>query len=206
MSYLRKIEYTIVPEESFKIIRNCSGCGCKTTYHNTNSFRINANGNKIDVWLIYQCIKCKHTNNLTVYERCRPESMKKEEYEEYLRNSSKLAFEYGTDSQFFTRNRVEVDWPNIKYIINRKNDMLVETDQSFHKGDLLVVSNSYALKVRTDKVVSEILNITRSGIKGLEKAGFIVVSEEKQEHKINIEIKRELLIDNLQYKYHLFRL
>lgn len=193
MSYLRKIEYTIIPEESFEIIRNCSGCGCKTTFHNTNSFRVNANGNKIDVWLIYQCTKCKHTNNLTVYERCKPESMAKEEYEEYLRNSSKLAFGYGTDSQFFARNRVEVDWSNIKYIINRKNDMLVETDQFFHEGDLLVVNNSYALKVRTDKVVSEILNITRSGVKGLEKAGIIVVSEEKQEHKINIEIKGELL-------------
>ena len=193
MSYLRKIEYTIIPEESFKIIRNCSGCGCKTTFHNTNSFRVNANGNKIDVWLIYQCTKCKHTYNLTVYERCRPESMAKEEYEEYLRNSIKLAFGYGTDSQFFARNRVEVDWSNIKYVISRKNDMLVETDQFFHEGDLLVVNNSYALKVRTDKVVSEILNITRSGVKGLEKAGIIVVSDEKQEHKINIEIKGELL-------------
>lgn len=192
MSYLRKIEYTIIPEESFKIIRNCSGCGCKTAFYNTNNFRVNANGNKIDVWLIYQCTKCKHTNNLTVYKRCRPESLVKEEYEGYLTNSSKLAFGYGTDSQFFARNRVEVDWSNINYIINRKNGMLVETNQFFHEGDLIVVNNIYVLKVRTDKVVSEILNLTRSGVKGLEKSGIIVVSEEKQEHKIYIEIKGEL--------------
>lgn len=44
MSYLRKLEYTVIPEESFHIIRNCSGCGCKTVFHNTNSFRVNANG------------------------------------------------------------------------------------------------------------------------------------------------------------------
>lgn len=198
MSYLRKIEYIIIPEESFKIVRNCSGCGCKTVFHNTNNFRVNANGKKIDVWLIYQCIKCKHTKNLTVYKRCRPESLVKEEYEGYLRNSSKLAFRYGTDSQFFGRNRVEVDWSNIKYIINRKNDMLVDTDQFFHEGDLLVVNNSHALKVRTDKVVSEILNLTRSVGKGLEKSGIIVVSEEKQEHKIYIEIKGELHRDRLK--------
>lgn len=191
MSYLRKIEYAIIPEESFNILRNCSGCGCKAVFRNTNCFRVNANGNKVDVWLIYQCIKCKHTNNLTVYERCRPESILKQEYEGYLSNSSKLAFEYGTNKQFFAQNRVEVDWPNIKYIINRKNCMLTGDDQSFRKGDLLVVSNSYALKIRTDKVISEILNLTRSEVKGLEKSGIIVVTEEKQEHKIVIRIEGE---------------
>lgn len=195
MSYLREIEYSIIPEESFQILRNCSGCGCKTAFYNTNSFRVNANGNKIDVWLIYQCLKCKHTYNLTVYERCRPESLRKKEYEGYLKNSSKLAFEYGTDSQFFSRNRAEVDWSNISYMINRKNDILIETDHFFHQGDLLIVSNKYILKVRTDKVVSEILNVTRSGVKGLEKAGMIVVSEEKQKHKIYIEIKGDLYSD-----------
>lgn len=197
MSYLRKIEYTIIPEDSFKILRNCSGCGCKTTFRNTNCFRVNANGNKIDVWLIYQCIKCKHTSNLTVYERYRPESISKEEYEGYLSNCYELAFEYGTDSRFFARNRAEVDWLHINYIINGLNGMSVEIDQFFHEGDLLVVSNSYALKIRTDKVVSEILNLTRSGVKRLEKLGVIVVTEEKQEHKIIIEIKGELYINTI---------
>lgn len=191
MSYLKKIEYTIIPEESFEILRNCSGCGCKTTFRNTNCFRVNANGNKIDVWLIYQCIKCKHTYNLTVYERCRPESILKEEYEGYLRNSSKLSLKYGTNSQFFARNRVEVDWSNIKYRINRQKGIPVGAEQFFYEGDLLVVYNSHALKIRTDKVVSEILNLTRSGVKMLEKSGIIIVTEDKQEHKIMIEIKGE---------------
>lgn len=188
MSYLRKIEYTIMPEESFKVLRNCSGCGCKAVFHNTNCFCVNANGNKIDVWLIYQCVKCKHTNNLTIYERCRPESISQQEYEAFLSNSSKLAFKYGTDSQFFARNKAEVDWSDIKYIIKRQKGMMSGNDEPLQKGDLLVVSNGYALKIRTDKVVSEVLNLTRSKVKGLEKSGAISVTEEKQEHKINIKI------------------
>lgn len=195
MSYLRKMEYTITPAESFKILRNCSGCGCKTVFHNTNCFRVNANGNKIDVWLIYQCVKCKHTNNLTVYERCRTESILKEEYEGYLSNCSRLALKYGTNSHFFARNKVEVDWSNIKYIINEQDDMLVGTDQFFHEGDLLVVHNKYALKIRTDKVLSEILNLNRPRVKRLERSGIIIVTEEKQEHKIIIEIKGNLNSD-----------
>lgn len=191
MSYLRKIEYTIKPEESFEILRNCSGCGCKTAFHNTNCFRVNANGNKIDVWLIYQCRKCKHTNNLTVYERCRPEAVLQEEYDGFLSNSSHLALEYGTDSQFFSRNRAEVDWSNIKYRIDGHNE-------TFDEGDLISVSNIHALKIRTDKVLSEILGVTRAVVKRLEKSGIIRVIEEKQEHRISIEIKGDLNCESIE--------
>mgnify|MGYP000204356321 CR=1 FL=1 len=31
MGYLRKIEYKIMQKDSYKIIHNCSGCGCKAT-------------------------------------------------------------------------------------------------------------------------------------------------------------------------------
>ncbi len=188
MSYLRKIEYTIIPEESFKILRNCSGCGCKSTFHNTNCFRVNANGNRIDVWLIYQCTRCKHTNNLTVYERCRPESILQQEYEQFLSNSSELALKYGTDSQFFARNKAEVDWSNIKYTIKEQNAI----KESFKKGDLLEINNIYALKIRTDKLICEVLNITRSKIKELEKVGIISITEEKLLHKINISINESI--------------
>lgn len=106
MSYLRKFKYTIVPAESFKIIKNCSGCGCKLVVHNTNCFRVNANGNRIDLWLIYQCVKCKHTNNLIVYKRQRAKPIWQEEYGESLINSIELAFKYGTDSRSFVQNNI----------------------------------------------------------------------------------------------------
>ncbi len=192
MSYLRKIEYRVIPEESFEILRNCAGCGCKATFHNTNSFRVNANGNKVDVWLIYQCVRCKHTSNLTIYERRSPKSILQDEYEKFLSNSKELAFEYGTNSQFFARNRVEVDWSHIKYAFKRETSLMDGNEQLFHKGDLLVISNSYLLKIRSDKIVSEILNVTRSKMKEMERLGIINVTEKKQEHKIIIKLDREL--------------
>ena len=44
-SYIRKIEYRIIPDKSLDIIYACSGCGCKTSFQNTNRFRVNANLN-----------------------------------------------------------------------------------------------------------------------------------------------------------------
>ena len=44
-------------------------------------FRVNANGNILDIWLIYQCVECKHTLNLAIYERKKASSITKEEYQ-----------------------------------------------------------------------------------------------------------------------------
>lgn len=188
MSYVRKMEYTIIPEESFQILRNCSGCGGKAVFHNTNCFRVNANGNKVDVWLIYQCSKCKHTNNLTVYERQRPESIAKQEYEKYQSNSNELAFAYGTNKHFFARNKAEVDWANVRYRIESQGENINETHPILYQGDLLVVNNPYALKIRTEKILSELWNLSRAQVKGLMDTGVIDVSEEKTQHRIMIEI------------------
>ncbi len=74
---------------------------------NTGRFRVNANGNKVDIWLIYQCARCKHSLNLTVYERRKPNRIPQEEYRRFLENDEDLALQYGNDKAFLKRNRVE---------------------------------------------------------------------------------------------------
>ena len=90
MSYLKKIEYEIILKDSFWVIRSCPKCGRKTHFKNTKKFRINANGNKLDVWLIYQCAECKHPLNLSIYERQKASSIPKEEYQRFWTMMSNL--------------------------------------------------------------------------------------------------------------------
>lgn len=105
MCYLNKIEYEIVLNDSFSVIRGCAKCGVKTRFINTKKFRVNANGNKLDVWLIYQCENCKYTLNLTIYERQKVSAISKEEYRSFLSNDEQLAEMYGKNMQFFRKNR-----------------------------------------------------------------------------------------------------
>lgn len=95
MSYLKKIEYEIVLKDSFWGIRNCPKCGRKTYFKNTKKFRVNANGNKLDVWLIYQCEECMHTLNISIYERQKVFSISKEEYQCFLNNDEHFAEMHG---------------------------------------------------------------------------------------------------------------
>ena len=90
MSYTNQREY--------KIIHKCARCGRKMTFISTRRFRVNANKNKLDIWLIYQCKKCRHTLNIPIYERTAPQKIPKELYEGFLANDEELAIQYGSDA------------------------------------------------------------------------------------------------------------
>ncbi len=177
MSYQKTHEYEITPEESYSIIRNCSICGCKSVFVNTNNFRVNANGNRIDVWLIYQCSKCKHTYNLTIHERLKVDQFSSDHFRSLMNNEKELAKKYGTDKSFFVKNKAETDWNSVKYqIVNIKTRQLA-ADESilFHSGDIIQIDNPCGLKVRNDKIIAELFHITRNTAKQLEETGHIKI-------------------------------
>ncbi|WP_406241808.1 DUF1062 domain-containing protein [Tissierella carlieri] len=186
MGYLRKIEYKIIQKDSYKIIRNCSGCGCKATYINTRKFRVNANGKYLDIWLIYQCEKCKHTYNLSIYERIKVTDISKIEYNKFLMNDLQFALDRGKNKQLFLKNKADIDWESVDYYI-------IGDDMEFKQGDYITVCNSQQLKIRIDKLVANILHISRSKVKSLEKDGTIEIVYNYFEGMIEILIKGEFI-------------
>lgn len=108
MSYQKKNRYGKEPSPSYKIRRNCSGCGKKAVYYNTECFRVNANGGLVDVWLIYQCGKCRHTYNLSIYERTPVGKIPADDYIKFMENDSALAGRMGRDKSLFRKNRAEI--------------------------------------------------------------------------------------------------
>lgn len=97
-----------VRHKTIHVFHGCGGCGQKREFINSGRFRVNANGNKISVWLIYRCKKCKHTWNLTIYERVRPDKIPSELYELFLENDENTAYQYGNDMEFLKKNKAEL--------------------------------------------------------------------------------------------------
>ncbi len=95
-------------ERNLTVLHRCGGCGKKQPFVNSGRFRVNANGNRVDVWLIFRCAKCKHSWNLTIYERKSPGRIPPEEYEKFLDNDRELAQRYGSDPAFLRRNGGEI--------------------------------------------------------------------------------------------------
>lgn len=182
INHLKLNIYEIVPTETYKIVRNCSGCGCKSIYYNTNKFRVNSNGNKIDIWLIYQCIQCKHTYNLSIYERVKIDQIPVDEYSRFLSNDSDIALKYGLDKSIMTKNKVMINWKDISYDIKSKT-----TNTNIMEYTMLI-KNSYGLNIRIDKIISEILNVSRSKIKEMIKDGYIVFEQYPLKYITKVEI------------------
>lgn len=159
--------YEIVPEDCIKLLRNCSGCGCEKRFVTTGKFRVNANGSRLDVWLVYQCEKCRHTYNIAIYERVNKAIIPPGEYEGFLSNDEELALKYGMDRLLMERNRAKIDDRELKYRIVRT--------QTEGEEDALLIKNPYNIKVREDKLLAEILGLPRNQVKKLLEKGELTV-------------------------------
>lgn len=150
--------YEIIPEDTYGIIRNCGKCSCKRIYHTTGKFRVNANGNHLDVWLIYQCEKCKHTYNLPIYERVNKSTIDPKAYALFLCNDQTLAFQIGNDRQLLERNHCVIDQENSAYTLKQVGEGI---------ENKVIITNPYGMKVRMEKLLCQLFDISRSQLKKL---------------------------------------
>ncbi|WP_299620989.1 DUF1062 domain-containing protein [Pelagibius sp.] len=61
--------WTITPQSEPRPWLTCSRCGGPRPFRSSGKFRLNANGKRLDAWLIYCCAVCDQTWNRPVLER-----------------------------------------------------------------------------------------------------------------------------------------
>ena len=93
----------------YRIIYRCGRCRKKMPFFSTRKFRINANKNKLDIWLIYQCSKCRHTLNIPLFERISPQKIPSNLYALFLDNDEDLATKYASDRAFLKSKHFQVE-------------------------------------------------------------------------------------------------
>ena len=69
MSSTLSVRWTIAPAIAPRPLINCNRCGGLRPYQCSGKFRVNANGKRIDVWLIYRCTACENSWNFGIFER-----------------------------------------------------------------------------------------------------------------------------------------
>ncbi|MCT4544938.1 MAG: DUF1062 domain-containing protein [Vallitalea sp.] len=189
MSYQQIVKWEIIPLTLPMVKKNCCKCGNNSLFINSNKFRVNANKNKLDIWLIYQCEKCKSTWNMSIYERINYKDIDPTIYKLFLNNDIELAKQYGFDIAIHNKNKVNIDYENIEYeIIGEKIDIL---EENFNKKIILDITCKYPFGLRVDKVLSKKLGVSREKIKKLHKNSLIYGDCKKDllREKINNNIK-----------------
>jgi hypothetical protein len=175
--------WRLIPSSQPIVIRNCPKCGNHGEYESTGNFRVNANQNHIDVWLIYQCNKCKSTWNMEIISRISSSVIDKELYIKYQKNDQELARHYAFDVAAHSRNKSVLCYANINYDIIGDHISLAQLQESI-QIELLC---DYSLDVRLDKILSKQLGTSRELIKKLGCNGNIISTGVKDITKAKIK-------------------
>jgi hypothetical protein len=63
------VTWHVAPLSPPQALRHCSTCGTPRPFRCSGKVRLNANGRRLDAWLIYKCSACDRTWNLPLLDR-----------------------------------------------------------------------------------------------------------------------------------------
>jgi len=112
-----KATWRVVPANTPGIIRHCSKCNRKSEYYCSEKFRVNANGARVDIWLIYKCHKCDSTCKLAIYKGVSPHDLPAGLFDLFIDNDKALAWQYAFDKHFLKQNACVVDYAGVEYSV-----------------------------------------------------------------------------------------
>lgn len=162
--------WKVIPSGQPTVIKSCSKCGAHSEFESSGNFRINANQSLLDIWLIYQCNKCKSTWNMEIFSRIRPKELAKDFYLKFEKNDPELARQYAFDTSVHSRNKARLCYSNIPFDIIGESFSINEL-----KEDISIkITCEYPLDFRLDKILSGKLCLSREKIKKLGQSGQIV--------------------------------
>lgn len=163
------VDWEVIPLELPTVSKNCSRCKTKRRFYCSEKFRINANRQYLDVWLIYRCMKCDFTWNLPIYERYAVQDIDSDLYEAMKANDRAVAWRYAFDLERLRKYVYQVN-AELDYDIRRH---AYNIDSALYRYCRIVIKLTFSCDIRLDKFLSRELKITRSKIKTMHNSGII---------------------------------
>lgn len=69
MCNIFRAQWTVIPRSAPRPWIACGNCGSLKPFTSSGKIRLNANGRRLDAWLIYKCLDCAKTWNRPLLER-----------------------------------------------------------------------------------------------------------------------------------------
>ena len=138
--------WLIIPTTTPQIIKHCSKCNKKMNYYCSEKFRLNGNHTRIDIWLIYKCVKCDTTWKLTIKKGIKPHDISQELFEKFTHNDKELAWQYAFNQQFLSQQACVVDYTGIEYNI--------DGFETYNGYDIIHLRSLYYFKLKLSALLS----------------------------------------------------
>lgn len=207
-NFSKNIKHSIVMEKEYiweikvkntpALKRKCNHCDSNRFYC-SDKFRMNAQKRNIDVWLIYRCIECDSTYNLTILSRTKPEQINKELFQQFTMNDNALAWEYAFSSETGRKNSVELDYSSVEYEILHDKISIQDILSCAHEIITFRIYTSFEFRLKLAAVIRYCLGLSASQFNHLIEANAIFMPGGNQimKHKVRhgdvVQIRKEVL-------------
>ncbi|WP_095204315.1 DUF1062 domain-containing protein [Mesorhizobium carmichaelinearum] len=171
MSSTLRIHWAIAPQIAPQPLINCNRCGGVKAYRCSGKFRVNANGKRIDVWLIYRCVDCDNSWNFGIFERCNRRDIEPALLQALESNDPGLARRHAFDTGALRSQvgRVE-EFPDVavhKRLLGGARDNAAALE--------LLLGMEMPTSLRLDRLLANELGISRSRLQTLGERRRLVV-------------------------------
>jgi hypothetical protein len=197
MSDVLRVQWTIIPRTAPQPWLNCNRCGGVRRFRTSDKIRVNANGKRLDAWLIYRCISCDNTWNRPILERQHVRTIDPEFLMSLRANEPALARRLASDVEELKRRAARVEAFDDVLVIRK---VLLENTLPLRRLEILcAVPQPTALRV--DRLLAAELHWSRSRIQRMERAGELVVLPAGSRLRRAVRDGTRLVIDLSQASY-----
>ena len=169
-----QVRWTLIPKIAPQPWIACSGCGGLRAFQSSDKIRLNANGRKLDAWLIYKCTSCDRTWNRTIFERRNVRDI----------DSATLEALQSNDPDWIRAETFNLE------ALKRKSQRISEFAEFEIRKELLreipdwkqleiELSISFPTSVRLDRLLASELPVTRSQLGAWHLAGLLKTNPDR---------------------------
>ena len=188
------------------LIKKCSHCDSDRFYC-SDKFRMNAQKKNIDVWLIYRCVKCDNTCNLTLLSRSKPDLIDKTLFHSFSMNDKDTAWKYAFSTEMERKNNLRLDYDSVEYevIPNTSLEDLLNLSNEVIK---IHIKCKFEFDLKLSSLIRRCFSLSANQVKRMFEDGIITITSNKppQKHKVKdgdmILIQRDGLSKSINRSIH----
>lgn len=166
MCNILQVRWTLTPKTSPQPWIACSGCGSPKPFRSSGKIRLNANGKRLDAWLVYKCIDCDKTWNRTLFERRTVHGLAPSTLEALQRSDPEWVRAQEFDLDGLKRKVKRIDEP--PDVIIQKEAIRAASGWTLLD---IEISAQFPINLRLDRLLASELVISRSRLQALRDGG-----------------------------------
>jgi hypothetical protein len=152
------------------VVRPCGECR-QTRHQPAGSFRVNANGKLLDVWMLLRCERCGRSSKIAVHERIHVRALGRERLVRFEQNDRALVRELAMDAALARSAGYRLDWAGTWEL---------ETDLPFYELEgadqaplEVIVSFELPVPIRVERLLMAGFGLSRAAARALVGSGRI---------------------------------